>query len=58
LLGEEEVIQPPLSGGNGRRLTDDEVERVKRLVAEGMAPRLAREEVLSSRNGVNGKEGR
>jgi hypothetical protein len=31
---------------NGRRLTAEEVQRVKRLVSEGMAPHVARAEVL------------
>jgi DNA primase len=31
---------------NGRRLTPEEAERVKRLVHEGMSPRIARQEVM------------
>jgi hypothetical protein len=31
---------------NGRRLTDEEIEQVKRLMCEGMRPATARAEVL------------
>jgi putative DNA primase/helicase len=37
------VVSPPL---NGRRLTDEEAERVKGLIAQGVAPTLARAQVL------------
>jgi len=37
---------PPPGGGHGRRLSPEEAERVKTLVAQGMAPAFARAEVL------------
>jgi DNA primase len=36
-------------GSSSRRLTNEETERVKRLIGEGMSPRLARAEVLEER---------
>jgi hypothetical protein len=33
-------------GANGRRLTEEEAQRVGRLIREGMSPKIARQEVL------------
>ena len=55
---------PSNPGGRerGRRLTDEEVEKVKRLISEGMEPRVARAKVLDldapgeKHFGLDGKE--
>jgi hypothetical protein len=44
--GEGYEEKPSANVPNGRRLTAEQVEQVKRLIREGMAPHLARAEVL------------
>ena len=52
VIGDRSEVAKDSNGNGGsssRRLTNEETERVKRLIGEGMSPRLARAEVLEER---------